>query len=121
MADTASLHILIIEDDADTRANLRDILEMDGHQVSAVGTVGEVLALKDWAPYDVILLDYRLPDGSAESLLPRLRLLAPHAAVIVSTGTMGLGGAIVALRHGAVDYILKPIDADALRASLARL
>src|SRR5262249_37173125 len=59
--------------------------------------------------------------GSAETLLPRLRQLAPKAAVIVSTGVGGLSGAILALRQGAADYIVKPLDADALRASLARI
>jgi hypothetical protein len=53
--------------------------------------------------------------------LPQLRNLAPATAVIVSTGVAGLEGAVVALRHGAADYITKPVDADLLRASLRRV
>jgi two-component system sensor kinase FixL len=115
------LHVLVVEDDADTRANLCDILELDGYRVETAGTVAEALNRNNWSEISTIILDYKLPDGSAETLLPRLRQLAPNAAVIVSTGVAGLNGAILALQHGAFDYILKPLNADALRASLARI
>ena len=75
----------------------------------------------NWSEITTIILDYKLPDGSAETLLPKLRQLAPRAAIIVSTGVAGLDGAILALQHGAADYILKPLNADALRASFARI
>ena len=121
MAMLRPLLVLVIEDDPDTRANLCDILEMDGYRVEMAGTVAEALNRNDWSAITTIILDYKLPDGSAETLLPRLRELAPKAAVIVSTGVAGIDGAILALQHGAADYILKPLNADALRASLARI
>lgn len=121
MAMLPPLKVLVIEDDPDTRANLCDILEMDGYRVDTAGTVAEALNRNNWSEITTIILDYKLPDGSAETLLPRLRELAPKAAVIVSTGVAGLNGAILALQHGAADYILKPLNADALRASLARI
>jgi two-component system sensor kinase FixL len=114
-------HVLVVDDDADARANLRDILEMDGAAVEEAGTVAEVLARKDWASLAAVILDRRLPDGSAEELLPRLRQLAPDAEVLIVTGYADLQGAIAALRQGAADYILKPINPDVLRASLARV
>jgi two-component system, LuxR family, sensor kinase FixL len=120
MAEGPPLHILIIEDDADTRANLCDILELDDYQVTAAGTAAEALGQKDWSAFFAILLDRKLPDGTADELLPRLKQLAPEAAVMVVTGYADLGGAIAALRQGAADYILKPINPEALRASLAR-
>ena len=110
-----------MDDDADTRSNLCDILELDHFQVETAGTVAEVLKRKDWDRISAVLLDRRLPDGNAEELLPRLRQLAPEAAILIVTGYADLQGAIAALRQGAADYILKPINADALRASLARL
>jgi two-component system sensor kinase FixL len=115
------LHVLVVEDDPDTRANLCDILELDGYRAETAGTVAEALNRNNWSEITTIILDYKLPDGSAETLLPQLRQLAPKAAVIVSTGVAGLNGAILALQHGAADYILKPLNADALRASLARI
>src|SRR5207302_1984827 len=59
------------------------------------------------------------PDGTAEEVLPRLRRLAPEAAIIIVTGYADLEGAIAAIRQGAADYLLKPINADLLRSRLA--
>src|SRR5204863_2177391 len=95
--------------------------ELDGHRVETAGTAAEVLSRTDWSGVAAVLLDRKLPDGSAEELLPRLRQLAPGAAILIVTGHSDLQGAIAALRQGAADYILKPINADGLRASLARI
>ena len=120
MDSVRSLNVLIIEDDADTRARLRDILELDDHRVEAAATAAEALARDDWATISTIILDRELPDATDE-LLPRLRQAAPDAAVIIVTGYADLQGAVSALRQGATDYILKPIDPDDLRARLGRI
>jgi signal transduction histidine kinase len=118
---TAPLHVLVIEDDDDTRANLRDILELDDYVVETAGTAAEALGRSDWPRFTAIILDRKLPDGSAEDLLPRLKDLAPHAAVIIATGYGDVQSAVTALRLGAADYILKPINPDELRARLGHL
>jgi signal transduction histidine kinase/CheY-like chemotaxis protein len=100
---------------------LTDILELDNHQVETAGTVSEALRRTNWDEISAILLDRKLPDGNAEELLPRLRRLAPQAAIMIVTGYSDLQGAIAALRLGAADYILKPINLEALRASLGRI
>ena len=115
------MNILMIEDDPDTRSNLRDILELDGHRIDEAGTAAEVLAREDWSGYATILLDRKLPDGTAADLLPHFKRLAPAAAVIILTGFADVDGAIAALRQGATDYLLKPIDLDDLRARLRRI
>jgi two-component system sensor kinase FixL len=115
------LTILVVDDDADTRANLRDILELDEHRVETAATAAEALGRGDWSSYSAIILDRKLPDGSADELLPRLRALAPNASVLIVTGHADLQGAIAAVRQGAADYILKPISVEALRASLIRI
>ncbi|HWG45863.1 MAG TPA: ATP-binding protein [Gemmataceae bacterium] len=113
--------VLVVDDDADTRSNLCDILELDHYHIETAGTAAEVLRRKDWSRISAILLDRRLPDSNAEELLPRLRQLAPDTAILIVTGYADLQGAIAALRQGAADYILKPINPDALRASLTRI
>jgi signal transduction histidine kinase len=112
--------LLIVEDDVDTQANLRDILELDGYQIDAVSTLAQARE-KEWRDFFAFVLDHRLPDGTAEELLPEIRETAPSAGILIVTGHADLGGTITALRHGVDDYILKPIDADALRASLIRI
>ncbi len=113
----SSLTVLVVEDDADTRANLVDILDLDEHLVELAATAVEARRRNDWQSIDAIILDWKLPDETAEQLLPWLREQAPEAAIIISTGAVGFEGAVTALRHGAFDYILKPIQPDALRAS----
>jgi two-component system, LuxR family, sensor kinase FixL len=120
--DAASpLDILVIEDNADARDNLRDILELDDHRVTMAGSGAEAMARDDWSRFSAIILDRRLPDTTAEQLMPRLKAAAPGAAVIVITGYADLQGSIAALREGATDYILKPLNVDLLRASLGRI
>src|SRR5579872_2818301 len=122
MSETAApVYVLVIEDDPDTRANLRDVLELDAFQVETAGSAAEAVASREWARFTAIILDRKLPDGTAENLLPQLRQLAPQAAVIIATGYADVQGAITALRLGAADYILKPINADELRARLGHL
>ena len=121
MTDSSSLAVLVIEDDADTRGNLQDILELDGYEVKLAGSAAEALSNRAWKNLFAIVLDRQLPDGRAEDLLPKLRERAPEAAVIIVTGHADVGGAIEAVRLGAADYILKPIDPDFLRSRLERL
>ena len=121
MTQRDGFRVLIIEDDPDTRANLQDILVLDGYQTETAGSVAETLVERDWSQLFAIVLDRRLPDGTADSLLPTLRELAPKAAVIVVTGYADLDGAVAVIRHGIADFIPKPINPDMLRASLARM
>ncbi len=121
LADAAPFRAIVIEDDADACANLADILELDGFDVRSAGSAHEAMALDDWGRTSVVILDRNLPDGNALGLLPRFREMAPQAAIIIITGLADLDGVITALRFGASDYILKPIHADALRASLTRI
>lgn len=112
--------VLIVEDEPDTRSNLVDILDMFGFDPVAVGSGEEALSQPDLPNMDVMVLDRRLPDIYAEELLPQLRALAPDACMIIATGYGDLDSTIGALRHGASDYLIKPINPDALRASIDR-
>ncbi|QDV36843.1 hybrid sensor histidine kinase/response regulator [Tautonia plasticadhaerens] len=114
--------VLVVEDDRDALANLRDILELDAFVVDAASSAAEALDRPSdrWSAYGAMILDRRLPDADFDEVMPRLRALAPDAELIVVTGLADLRGAIDALRGGASDYLLKPIDPDALRASLSR-
>ena len=113
--------VIVVDDDEDTRENLCDILELDGYRVETAGTAGALLARQNWDDVALVLLDRKLPDGTPEEILPRLGQRAPQAAVIIVTGYADIDGAITALRGGAADYILKPVSAGALRASVERV
>lgn len=114
------LLVFVVDDDEDTRSNLRDILELDGYQVAEASCARELFALPDWDQLAVILLDRKLPDGNPEQLLPRIKARAPQASVIIVTGFADVETAVSALRLGAADYIIKPVNPDGLRASVRR-
>jgi PAS domain S-box-containing protein len=113
--------VVVVDDDEDTRLNLCDILELDGYRVEVAGTAAALLSRSSWDDVALVLLDRKLPDGTPEKLLPLLEAKAAHSAVIIVTGYADIEGAISALRGGAVDYILKPVNASALRASVQRV
>jgi two-component system, LuxR family, sensor kinase FixL len=113
--------ILVVDDDEDSRLNLSDILQLDGYRVELAGTARELMERAHWSDLSVVLLDRKLPDGRPEELIPRLQQRAPTAAVIIVTGHADVEGAITALKCGAADYILKPVNVEALRASVRRV
>jgi PAS domain S-box-containing protein len=112
--------VLVIEDDRDTSANLRDILKLDHYEVEVAGSLSEALGRDASEDLVAILVDRSLPDGNADDHLKDIRALAPDAAVLIVTGHSDLEGVVAALRHGADDYLIKPVDPDSLRAALAR-
>jgi signal transduction histidine kinase len=118
-----TLEILVVEDEQDARETLRDLLEEDGYRVTLARSIAELDALgpDDWSHFDVALLDRRFPEGTIDSQLPRIRLLAPHCSLILLTASCEHEGMLAALRGGVVDYLTKPLEPDALRASLHRL
>ncbi|SFH56987.1 hybrid sensor histidine kinase/response regulator [Planctomicrobium piriforme] len=113
--------ILIVEDDFDTCDNLRDILELDQHVVDFANTAQQALQSEALTHATIILLDWKLPDATAMQVLPRLTEKAPEADVIIITGHGDFDHAVSALRQGAADYLLKPINPEVLRNSLQRL
>tara|TARA_R110002072_G_scaffold243821_2_gene403116 strand:+ start:106685 stop:108508 length:1824 start_codon:yes stop_codon:yes gene_type:complete len=112
--------ILIVEDEPDTRANLCDLLELFGFQPFAVESGAEALAHPEFSSAEVIILDRNLPDLQADHLLPLIRERLPQTDVIVATAHADLDGTIAALRHGAADYLIKPVNPEALRLSIER-
>jgi signal transduction histidine kinase len=113
--------ILIVDDERDACTSLRRILRLDGYEVDIAHSVSETMSPREWSDYFVVVLDRKLPDGTAETLLPWIRQRAPSTAIVIVTGYADLESSIAAIREGAEDYIIKPINPDVLRASLARI
>lgn len=121
MPDSKPLTILVIDDDDGTRSSLRRILKLDGYVVEEADSIAATLQRNDWERYFAILLDRRLPDGTADDLLPQLLNLAPAASILIVTGDADIQSSIAALRAGVADYLLKPIEPESLRSRLRAL
>ena len=112
-----SYSIYIIDDDPDLREVLTVALETK-YQVKPFATATSGIdALRDDPP-DLILLDIGLPDISGIDALREIKKLQPSALVIMVTASNDINAAISSMKLGASDYLIKPINLDALEASV---
>lgn len=109
--------VLFVEDDIDLRDELMAYIADSGYRVQGVGTVQEAEAFLA-EPFDVLILDINLPDGSGLELCQRLR---PHirSGIIICTGRSERALRISGLKDGADAYLVKPVDPEELEATLA--
>jgi signal transduction histidine kinase len=113
--------VLIVEDDADARSNMQDILSLDGYQIATAAHCMPAIALVESQHFDAVIVDWRLPDGNGGDLIPIFKRKLPDSPVIVVTGLREFDTAVTALRIGAYDFLTKPINPDAMRGLLGRL
>ncbi|MGQ9710899.1 MAG: response regulator [Anaerolineae bacterium] len=112
--------ILIVEDEPTTLAALTRALSLKGYLADGVPTGQEALIRLNAAPYDVMILDLRLPDINGIEVLERARQLHPDLLVIILTAYASLESAIAAVKAGAMDYLLKPYSIHALDEAIAK-
>jgi signal transduction histidine kinase len=113
--------VLIVEDDDDARRNMEDILSLDGYKIQSESHCLPAINAVECDSYDAVIVDWRLPDQNADSLIPIIIKHQPNAPVVVVTGMRDFDTAVKALRSGAYDFLLKPINPDALRSVLSRI
>ncbi|HZM71180.1 MAG TPA: sigma-54 dependent transcriptional regulator [Candidatus Cryosericum sp.] len=112
--------VLIVEDEAYVRASLDELLRARGFDVSLAAGVEEALVSLARAPVDVVLTDLKMPGGGGLELVRRVRASSPEMPVVVLTGHGTVPSAVECIKSGASDYLLKPIDPEALEAALDR-
>jgi DNA-binding response OmpR family regulator len=104
--------ILIIDDEPNLRRSLVLILQRAGYSAITAANAGEALKLLQTGSYELAFLDLKLPDLNGIELLPQIKELYPEMPVLILTAHATLDTAIEAVRLGARDYLLKPIDPD---------
>ncbi len=106
--------ILIVDDELVVRDSLGKWFTSEGYQAKPVAGAREALAAVQEAEYDVVLLDIKMPGMDGMELQSRLREADPDLTVVIMTGYASVDTAVQALKHGAYDYITKPVDPDEL-------
>lgn len=101
--------ILIVDDEAGIRQTLRDILEDEGHSVTAAADAVSGQALMASDEFDLVLLDVWLPDRDGLEILEELREGDFQTPVIVISGHGNIDTAVKAMRVGAHDFLEKPL------------
>ncbi len=113
--------LLIVDDDAPLCQRLARAMERRGFVVSTAEGVAEGIAAATAHPPAFAVVDLRLGDGSGLDVVGALREARPGARIVVLTGYGNIATAVAAVKAGALDYLPKPADADAVeRALLAR-
>src|SRR5688572_17603293 len=110
--------ILVVDDEEGIRKILKQVLEYEGHTVSAAGGGGEALSLfQEFIP-DLTLLDVKMARMDGLEVLDRVRDADPAAVVVMISGHGTIETAVEATRRGAYDFLEKPLDTDRLLVTI---
>lgn len=107
--------ILLVEDDSFFREVFTDLLKVDGYSVEVAVSGEEALEMIRSGGYQLVVTDLVMRDVSGLDILSAVKRLDPATAVIMVTGHANVETAIYALKNGATDYLIKPINHDEFR------
>ena len=113
--------ILIVEDKDSLRTMLEEMLKAEGLQVLGLGNGAQAVErLRGGERVDLVLTDWRLPGADGMAVLDAAIALDPTLPVLVMTAFGSIETAVEAMKHGAEDFITKPVDPDLLRLLVSR-
>lgn len=112
------MRLLIVEDAEDVCEAIAESLTRVGHVCDKARTLGDARQFLAVQPFDLMVLDINLPDGSGYDLLKEIRARGDTLAVIMLTARLGVDDRVDALDAGADDYLVKPFDIRELEARL---
>ena len=110
--------ILVVEDEAGTRATLSAILEDAGYEVTGLEKGAEARKMIRSHSFNVIITDIRLPDVGGLEILELAKEINPDVAVIMMTGYASIETAVNAVNEGAYAYFVKPINPDEIKTTI---
>lgn len=114
-------HVLVVDDEEIIRDSLSFVLSKEGYDVESASNGREALEKILANPPDVVITDIEMPEMKGMELLDKVSQVSPQTFVIIITAYGSIETAIQALRKGAADYILKPLEFDELILRLRRL
>src|SRR5258706_6849710 len=114
------VHILAVDDDAIACQLLQEVLQKEGYQVSTATSGQEAIRLAQEVPFDLAILDIRMPDLSGIDVLKVLKRLNAQVPVLMTTAYSSMQTAIEATRLGAYDYLSKPCKIEELLLTVRR-
>jgi DNA-binding NtrC family response regulator len=113
--------ILIVDDEEIIRDSLTFILRKEGYDVEEARNGTQALEKVMNAPFDIVITDIEMPEMRGTELLEKIALCSPQTFVVIITAYGSIETAIEALRKGAYDYILKPIEFEDLLFRIRKL
>ena len=110
--------LLIVDDDTPFRVRLARAMESRGFECEVAESVAEGVMAANRRPPSYALLDLRLEDGSGLEVVKAIHARRTDTKIVMLTGYGNIATAVAAVKAGAVDYLAKPADADAIEAAL---
>ncbi len=121
MIATSPARILVVDDDRAFRLSTAELLRQDGHQVVSAGDGQEAVEQLQQAPFDLMLLDLRMPGTDGLGVVEALRRWGDNVPILMISGVGTIDSAVRALHLGADDFLTKPVEPDILSARVADL
>ncbi len=118
---SASGHILLVDDEAQLRRTLARVFQRAGFDVTTAAAGEEALRLLSQQPFDLVYLDIRMPGLSGLETLRAIHAKYADLPVVLFTAQPDLNSALEALRQGASDYLLKPLQPEKVIAHAQRI
>lgn len=106
--------LLIIDDEKNIREGLAAAFEMEGYNVKTASSGTEGLSLIEKGDIDLVITDLRMPGVSGEQVLAKVTAETPGIPVIILTGHGSIDSAVDAMKHGAYNFLTKPLNLDQL-------
>lgn len=110
--------ILIVDDDPHIRESLLDVLEDAGYAVSTASSEKEALVNVHAHNFDVILMDYNLPDSTGIQVIKKIKKIRPidsQSQILMLTADKSQETAVMAIQESVADFLVKPVDVDRLK------
>jgi DNA-binding NtrC family response regulator len=112
--------ILIVDDEANARAALSEILHEEGYATETAADGFKALGkIEDFSP-DVVLTDLKMPGLDGLGFMEKAKTASPQTVFVVMTAFGTISSAVAAMKNGAENYLTKPLDYEALRAVIDR-
>ena len=112
--------ILIVEDEEILQDILCELLSTFGYACTRVSSCAEAREALERETFDCALIDLGLPDGAGVGILPDIKAVSPQTIPIILTGDARSETVVETMRAGAFDYLMKPVGAAQLKASVSR-
>jgi len=119
-ASSSGTRLLIVDDEAECRKLLAVMLTQAGMSCTTASNGAEALSILQQKPVDAVIADLNMPGLSGLELLSQVRRFYPQQVFLMATGVDDVRVGMQAMRQGADDYLVKPLEADMIVASLER-
>ena len=114
-------YLLVVDDDAPLRIRLVRAMERKGFKVEGAESVADALTRIQSDVPDFAVVDLRLGDGYGLQVVDEFLKVNPDMRIVIVTAYGNIASAVKGVKMGAVDYLSKPVDADAIEAALLGL